>query len=214
MGRKGGRKGGDSCIMPFHYVQQGTLSGGVSSFALCPSNFPRPQTEADTWAHFRVKSLAFRLHPTSSSGNDQAIGYVGGVQDTNPSTIVQVGELLPSAFMDHVCTVPTEWVRPSKAELAGPLPWYKALPGSADPTEESPGTMIVVGTATQSFVAEYRGVFEFKTSVATANTPMALKLRESVRNEKLLLTQLAEKDRLLKILQAGGTVTPAVKLFV
>jgi len=79
--------------MPFHSISNGSLAAGVVSFPLAPLAFSRVTLEADVWAHFRVRKLSFRLLPTSPSTATQAAGYVGGVQDTTPATLLQVVEL-------------------------------------------------------------------------------------------------------------------------
>ncbi len=176
MRRNGGARAKDSQTLPFHYLLQGTAAANVYQFNVQPSsNFgTRVVVEADVWAHFRVKNLKFRLHPSAGSGS-AAAGFVGGVQDTLPGTLAQVSELIPSVFTSTDSTVPTEWMTPSAAELAGPFPWYKSVPGGADVTEESIGSMAVwTSGATDVFYLEMRGVFEFKTSVATGNTPAQL----------------------------------------
>jgi hypothetical protein len=99
-------------------------------------------------------------------------------------------------------------VNVSKSDLAGPFPWYKTVVGTADATEESPGLVTIAGTGTDPFVAEFRGVFHFKTSVATANTPMALNLRRRIHEERALGAIIAQKNVLMRILSTG--TTPAV----
>lgn len=201
-----GRK--DSCIVPFHFVSSGALVAGSFVFLLNPAAFPRVLAEADAWAHFRVRSLRFRLLPTSPITGAQVIGYVGGVQDTSPTTLVQVSELIPSAGKGVGQTVPTEWVVVPKMDLAGPFPWYKTVVGAADATEESPGLVTIAGTGTDAVISEYRGVFEFKTSVATANTPLALSLRKRIHEERTLNAIVAQRTLLMRILSTG--TPPAV----
>jgi len=209
-GRKAGGKGGDSCFVPFHTFQTTPLVGGVFSVFLSPNATisPRSLIEADAWAHFRVKSYAFRIHPSGSTvTNPQAVGYVGGVQDTVPNTVAGIMELLPSTVMVQDTSVPTEWIRPSKSELSGPLPWYKTIPGTADPTEEAPGAVCVSGGATDIVFIEHRGVFEFKTAVATGNTPMAVAAIRQLREERIRSVLQSERDALLKILAAPPAST-------
>jgi len=207
MPRKTGRKVGgrqDSCTMPFHFFFSTAMVGGTLNLTCTPANFSsRAGVEADAWAHFKVRNLRFRLHPNTDSGlNPRAAGWVGGVQDTPPSTITQVMELLPSTIITDNQTTPSDWVSVPKADLAGPFPWYKTVAGAADPTEESPGAIIIAGTGTEVIQLEIRGIFEFKTSVATANTPAARMLRERVRAERLASLTQKEKEVLLKILQS------------
>ncbi len=198
--RKGTVKGKDSCIMPFHYLLTTSLVSGAFSFNLLPSSFPRVGVEADCWAHWRLKKLMFRLHRGATINGPQAIAYVGGVEDTPVSSITQAMEILPSAYMTQTQTVPTEWVHVTKLEMSGPLPWYKTVAGTADPTEESPGQVAITGSGTDAFYAEFRGTLEFKTSLATANTPMAIKYRQVVREERLRRVQELERAALLRVL--------------
>jgi len=186
--------------MPFHYAQLGTFTAGLFGILLSPAAFPRVATEADVWAHFRVRKLSFRLLPTSPTTVGQAASFIGGIQDTNPSTYAQVTEILASCVKGVGQTTPSSWVHVQRSELAGPLPWYKSVAGTSDPTEESPGTISIVGTGTETFNIEFKGVFEFKTSVATGNTPLAIRLRELVRKERIEQAQRNERAVLLKIL--------------
>jgi hypothetical protein len=157
--------------------------------------------EADAWAHFRVKAFSFRLHPPLATvTNVQVVGYVGGFQDTVPGTVAQIVELLPSTIQSPESSVPTEWVRCSKSELAGPLPWYKTILGTTDPTEESPGVVVLAGGTTDTYILEMRGVFEFKTAVSSANTPLALAAKQSMRDERVRMAINNERSVLLKIL--------------
>lgn len=207
---RGGRKGGggkDSIRVPFHFVNSGVLVAGVFGLALLPASFSRIAQEADAWAHFRVPKLSFRLLPTSPVTVAQAAGFIGGVQDTNPSTLQQVTELIPSCVKGVGQTTPTNWVHVSKQELAGCFPWYKSIAGTADATEESPGTVSIVGTGTETFIIEFKGVFEFKTGVNISNTPAALKMRALVRQERIDSMRRVEREALLKILSVGSDTT-------
>jgi hypothetical protein len=195
-------------MFPFHTIYSANFTAGSQNFLLSPNAFvsSRGLIEADAWAHFRVKAFAFRLHPVNASTVLQAAGYVGGIEDTQPSSVVQIGELLPSTALADGTTVPTEWVRPSKAELAGPLPWYKTIPGTADPTEESPGIVCVAGGTTELFIIEMRGLFEFKTAVAVANTPAALQAVKLLREERVRAVLEHERASLLKVLASPPVI--------
>lgn len=197
-GRKGGM--GDGAVIPFHISLSGSLAAGAFSFNLNPSAINRLLIEADAWAHFRVRSFSFRLLPTSPSTVAQAAGFVGGIQDTPPASYLQVSELLPSCVKGVGQTIPTSWVRVSRSDLAGPFPWYKTIPGSADATEEAPGSVIVIGTGTEAYNIEMKGKFEFKTSVNSGNTPLSAELRAKIREERQALAIRKERDILLRIL--------------
>jgi len=164
----------DGCTVPFHFVQNQALVAGISQTPLSPNaGFgTRSLVAADTWAHFRVKEFRYRLHPAATAPTQMQIaGFIGGVQDTPPSSLTNMAELLPVAVLGSRATHPTDWVRPSKAELAGPFPWYKTIVGTADSTEEFPGVLIVAGTGTEGYILEVQGIWEFKTAVSTSNTP-------------------------------------------
>jgi hypothetical protein len=193
-----GKKGKDGVVMEFHGLIVTTFSAGVLSFNCNPSalgaaGLSRLLTEADAWAHFRWKQFRFRLRVTPSGAtNAQACGFVGGVQDTPPASFSTIMELIPSCFMDVDQTVPTEWVSVSRSEMAGPLPWYKSIVGAADNTEEVPGALVLASTGSAEAVSiELRGVIEFKTSVAAANTPLVVQARLLARLER----QNAQKER-------------------
>lgn len=194
--------------MPFHEVSSGAFAAGVFTFLVNPAAFPRVILEADVWAHFRIRQFSFRLLPTSPSTVPMAAGYIGGVEDTAPSTLVQVSELLPSCIKGVGQTTPSNWVRVPRADLAGPFPWYKTVLGTADPTEESPGQFVCVGTGTEAFLVEFKGVFEFKTSVNNANTPLARELRARIREERIKVVRDSERAALLKVLSTPGTKSP------
>lgn len=196
-------------MIPFHFLGQSSFTSGAFAAPLNPASLSGSSSklaaEADAWAHFRVRDLRFRLHP-SSVNNSQAMGFVGGVQDTPPATIGAVGELISSTFVDSSQTVPSEWVRVAPSEYSGPLPWYKTVQGSADATEESPGSFVLAGAGTDAFVFEVRGVMEFKTAVATANTPEAVALLKRFRQIRLSQEQARERDALLKVLASSPSV--------
>lgn len=205
--RKGGRGRVDSCLMPFHTILNSSLSSGTSGpFILSPNSTisNRASVEADAWSHYRVKNFKFRLHPVNTVVNFQGVGFCGGIQDTPPSTLAQVGELIPSTILGGDTTIPTEWVSVPKVDLAGPLPWYKTVVGAADAAEEAPGAIFVVGTTTDTYSLEMRGVFEFKTSVAAANTPAALAAVRLLHQEKVTAARLRERTSLLRLLAPAG----------
>lgn len=205
-GRKGrGNGASDSVVFPFHNVLSGTLTAGTVAILVSPNSnmSPRALLEADVWAHFRVKKLAFRIWRTSAVTNPQAIGFVGGVEDTAPSTVVQIMELMPSTYIQETNTVPSNWVHVPRIDLRGPFPWYKTIPGTADATEEAPGYVCVAGSGTDAYRVEFKGAFEFKTSVNSANTPLSVELRARIREERRQIVIARERKALL------GVIAPA-----
>lgn len=197
-------------MTPFHTVIQGALVAGVSGILLSPNATlsPRALVEADGWAHFRIRRFRFRILPNDTITAALAVGYVGGVQDASPGTLLQVSELLPSAVRGIQQTVPSRWVAPTRSELSGPLPWYKTIPGTADATEEAPGALALTGSTTSPFTIEVEGAFEFKTSVASGNTPRMLELYSQIRDERASQVKAAERGRLLSILSPAPPTQP------
>ena len=176
------------------------MVAGVVTFTVSPSGLStvssRLIVEADSFAHFRVKSLKFRLHRPSTLANAQAMGYVGGVQDTLPGSIGNIVELLPSTYMEATETVPSAWVVVSPKDLAGPLPWYKSVAGAADATEEAPGVLCLGGTTTDAYSFEIKGVLEFKTAVSTSNSPAEYAARLQRINLRMEQARKKARDRL------------------
>lgn len=203
MPRRSGRTAkSDTCLVPFHYIVTSSLNSGAGVFNVSPNSTlsPRSATEADAWAHFRVRSFAFRLPPRASTLNPIAAGYVGALEDTPPATIANVMELLPAVYLPGAQTIPSDWVRPSRADLAGPFPWYKTVPGTADATEEQPGQVVIAGSTTEAYSVEVKGVFEFKTSVATANTPVALEAHRMLMEDRRQRVVARERASLMRVL--------------
>lgn len=170
---------------------------------VAPATLTRVPNVADNYAHYRILALKFRLVP-SDAANFIAVGYVGGVQDTPPSTLDQVMELIPSVAQGIGQTVPTNWVKVPRSELAGPLPWYKTILGGADATEESPGILVLVHTTLHVYRVELFIEYEFKVGVAPANTPVALALANELVAARRKAVLEAERARLLRVLSGGG----------
>jgi hypothetical protein len=197
----------DTCQVPFHSVINSALAAGVASFSGSPSSgiSSRAGTEADAWCHYRILKLRFRVLPSAATPVQTSAGWVGGIQDTPPTTLAQIGELLPSTILGAGQTAPSEWITVPPNDLKGPLPWYKTIPGTADATEESPGALVIAGTGTNIYLLEVRGVYEFKTSVNTGNTPAELALRDKIRKERVQLHQDRERERLLRALSSPAS---------
>jgi hypothetical protein len=101
-------------------------------------------------------------------------------------------------------TNPTNWVSVPKSELAGPFPWYKTIPGGTDVTEELPGVIYVAGTTTDPYTMEVSGVFEFKSSIATNNTPAAVVLKQQLRDVRVRSALERRRAEMLAVLGGSG----------
>ncbi len=187
----------------FHFLWNGTLTAGVATAQLSPSGLASLSTRllamADEFAHFRVEAFKFRLHPQSGTGTQVAY-YLGGVQDSPPVTVSPAAEVMSSVVRSQTTTVPTEWRRASASELRGALPWYKSVNGAADTTEETPGTLTVVGTGSDSFLLEAFIGVTFKTAVAPANTPVEIEARRAIREARLQAAIALERRALTRVL--------------
>lgn len=193
----------DSCRIPFRFTLLATTASNVFGLSLQPNSnlSPRLLIEADAWALYRVLDLKIRLHPRNAVTSDQVVAYIGGNQDTPPSNLAQASELLNAEVLGADETVPSAWCHPSKAELAGMLPWYKTVAGTADTNEEAPGSIYITSTtAADNFLLEIRGVYEFKTSVSTGNTPAAIQLRNRLREDAKVRLAQKEKERIMAVL--------------
>jgi len=199
-------------VMDFHNLVIGALAAGSFGITCSPgdANFSlRVVAEGDAWAHFRILKLKFRLVASDVITAALAAGYVGGIQDSPPITQLTVMELIPATVRGVQQTCYSDWVVVPKKDLAGPFPWYKTIPGAADSTEEAPGQIRLAGSTTSAFTLEIRGTIEFKTGVATANTPLAANLSRQIREERHLTAVLAEKERLMRIISAPPAVLSA-----
>jgi len=201
----------DEELFPFHTLVPIT-GAGQTLISVNPNNTltPRGSVEADSWAHFQCRKLKFRMHPcgivpvAAVTTANVSVGYCGGIQDTPPASASQVLELHPSTFLSKTQTLPTAWVTVPSIDLRGPLPWYKAISGTADSTEEAPGQICVFTTdATNGMFTnqlEVKGVFAFKTSVATGNTPAAVAARLTLHEERKKAADKDESERLFSLL--------------
>lgn len=200
----------DSCVVPFRQTLTGPMAAGVAGFAANPTGITgRILIEADAWAHFRWLALRYRLRRVGTVASVQVLAYLGGVEDTSPSTIAQGSEVLTSTILAGTDTVPSPWVSPSPAELAGPLPWYKTIPGTADATEEAPGNFSITGTGTETWFVEIEGTIMFKVSVAAGNTPEELALRTQLHRIRYLAHMAKARDTALRVLAPGGSLVPS-----
>jgi len=208
MSRKNNKSPSDVEVFHIHGLIQDVAAALNRSYGLNPNNlgFTRLLAAADSYAHYRVKSMKFRVH-SNNSADTTAVGYVGGVQDTLPSTSLQVLELLPSVLVGPAQQVPTNWVKVQPNDLAGPLPWYKSLLGTSDSTEEQPGFLVLTrATASTPIQVEVMATYEFKTAVAPANTPMMVKLASEVRAARLLAHRAREAAALRRAMGAAAAL--------
>jgi len=183
---------------------QELLNLNPSNMGITPGQLTRPVAQADLWAHYRILSMRFRFM-TSGASTPVAAAFVGGVQDTPPSTLAQVMEVIPAVLLGANQQVPTNWVDVPRSDLAGPLPWYKSLLGAGDATEESPGVLVIFHTTLVSFLLELFIEYEFKVAVAPANTPEGLALLQEVRALRVNRERQVQRAQVLRALTGPST---------
>jgi hypothetical protein len=168
------------------------LVAGAAALPLHPSqltasSLTRVGATADEWAHFCVLSLRLRPYRgTTAITAEQTFGFCGGAQDTPPATGPTIAELKNSVVLSPFQTVFEHEVRPTKIDLAGPLAWYKTVPGAADVTEETPGYICIAGSLTETYSMEVWVTLGFKTALSALNTPEAKVLQERLRYLRML----------------------------
>jgi len=189
--------------LPFHFIWVGSLASGAAAITLNGTGLATLSTRflavADTFQLFRYKSFKFRLHCANVSAN-QAAGFVPGLPDSSPGTLVQVMELTSSLYQDQTQTVPTEWCVVPVADLHSQFPWYRCIDGTAPANEESPGLFRIIGTGTDNYAVEFRVVVEFKEALAVGNTPAQLTALRSRHAEAVRAAAAKERDRLVSLL--------------
>jgi hypothetical protein len=190
--------------VPFRAFVTNALAAGVASFGLSPgaglSN--RLNTISDAFEMYRFTKLHFRILPSDVSATAKmAVCFVPADLTTAPSTVVQCFDTNLVSYWAgfEVQTVPGDWVEVPPAVLSGLFPWYRTQGGGGTTEESTQGQFYVVGTGTQNYCVDIRGVVELKGIANTGNTPQS---RLVIKNQK----DAAERERLLRLV-CGPTVT-------
>lgn len=201
--RRGGRLGDKITSIEFSQFYNRTLSAGLGSISLHPSQFNRTFEIADNFMLYRFVSLDIEAFPVveydttlagAEAGNTAAIGWVSNVIDALGSqTSITVSNLVHSVGMltNGVCTasgiaVPytpqtgSKRLRLDRKALVGEtaLKWYKATVGTPDTFDEIQGYIIcAVDSDATPWWLMIRGVVEFTSPVAPAISPEELAKR-------------------------------------
>jgi len=184
--------------VPFHYISSTTLSSGQGSVAVAPVNgfSPRLLAIADTYALYKMEKLEYRLIANTSSQTVlYTMSYIPGVVDTPPASSAAASENLYTACLGVRQTKHSEWMKIPPEILSGYLPWYKAVTGTLDVSEEYQGVLYFTGTSAETVYWEIRGVCVFKNSVPEGSTPM---LRQKKLDE-------IERERILRLIAYSPT---------
>jgi hypothetical protein len=183
--------------IPFRTFVAGTLTAGAATIPISPNSTlcTRLVTLADTFEQYRMIDLKYRMHRAAATVvNVQAAGFIAGVTDTAPSSVLTVAETGNATILGGQSTIPSDWLHVPRQVLAGQLPFYKTVVGSPDTLEEIQGNLYVVGNATDAYHVEIRGAIEFKQPVDPANTPSL-----AVRATNLLDKEKARRQRLVDL---------------
>jgi len=192
----------DSIVLEFHSYLTGSLGAAGTVINANPTGITGPiLTEADAWGLFKLLALEFRLIRSAAVATTQVGSYTATIQDTNPGTLTQGLQVIPTTVLAGAATEPSTWCRVSPQDLAGAFPWYKAIPGAADPTEETPGQIIVNGTTSDLYQIEIRGVCKFKGAVSGGNTPEELQARMVLRNCRVQREKETARRAIMRVLQ-------------
>jgi len=194
---------GNTAKMDFHLVISGVLTAGAQNFPLVPANYGTRCADAgDEWGYFRCLKYKFRLASTTAA---LAIaGVAMGVPITVPSGLAQVSELLSSvAHLGDTSELNwSRWISVPKTICQGNIPWYKTVAGSEAVQIEAPLTLCCSGTGTNAYYVEVFFTLEFRDPVDASNTPVALELRNKMREERVRQEVGSQRQRLLKLLAA------------
>jgi len=192
--------------MPFHSYLTGSIGGAGTVINVNPTGITGPiLTEADAWSLFRMNELQFRLIRSAAVATTQVACYTTTIQDTNPGTLTQSLQTINTTVLAGAAVLPSPWSSPSRKDLAGPFKWYKAIPGAADPTEETAGQIIINGTAADTYQLEVRGVVSFQGAVSGGNTPEELQARLVLRNARIKREQDMARRAIMRVLSPENT---------
>lgn len=190
----------DVIFEEFSMLIVATLSSGAASINVSPNSTisARSATVADTYSLYRMKSFRFRLHRASTLSSAQVACYVPGIADIPPSTLSNAAEVLYHVMMMPVYTIPSKWCHVPLSELRGYQPWYKTIVGTPDPAAEILGVLAIAGSGSDTYSLEIAGCFEFKSPIASANTPAMQAAYRLIREERIRLAR-AEYLKTLRI---------------
>lgn len=178
---------------------------GANGFPLDASTAPigtRVQLIADEFELYRFTSLKFRIVgvQTPGTGAVYLMSYLPGVVDATPQ-FANMNEIPQTCYFYTGAgvatqTVPSDWCIVPRNVLKGSLEWYKTAKGAATDWDEQQGTfrLSTDTVAAGSVWFEMRGVCELMGAADPGSTPA----------ERVLRRQLAERDRLLKLLALQG----------
>jgi hypothetical protein len=200
--KEGWSPSAEARTVPFFtgYVFDGSLVSGGASFDCNPNQvgITRLDNVAQGFAEYRLKKLRFRLLNQISATPVALQGacYIPGITDTGPATAVQVSEVPGHVINGAGQSIPSKWVTVQGNAIRGMFPWYKTIPGSLDPAEESCGKLYIFGSGTDKYSLEVQFWYEFRLAIDPASTP-------AMRYERMVLREQARLKKILSFTPAS-----------
>ncbi len=209
--RMGFSPASEARVTPFFqgYLLTSTLSAGKATVDLNPTTLGsgRLVGVADGFALYRLVKARFRLINNNTgvtAGSIQGACILPGITDTAPSNAVQVCVVPGHTILGAGSTIPSKWVTVSGAAIKGPLPWYKTVPGTPDPFDESQCSLFIVGTSSDTYAVEIQLWYEFRDPVETNSTPAL------VRNQQEIMRRRREIEAILAYSPTPAPAQPPI----
>lgn len=205
MGRRSKRRsghrsqsGGNKIVsIPFKQFYSRSLSSGLGSISLHPSQFNRTFEIADNFMLYRFVSLSVEVFPlveynttlaTAEAGNQAAVGWLSNITDAlgsqTPGTVLNLVHSV-GILTNGVCTASgiavaytpqlgSRHLRLNRKALVGEtsLKWYKATVGTPDSWDELQGYLLFAcDSDADPWNVIISGVCEFTSPTATTISP-------------------------------------------
>lgn len=171
---KGNRGSFKQTLVPFSCFFTLGSTGGFATQKIGPQAISSRLTAlCDYWGYYRITRFRFRIHKQSSTQFAAgAIAPIDDVGNANPGSIGDVGEMISSAMVSAVETVPSEWRRVDCSGAA--TKWFKTNTTAVSTTLDILAFQFMLyqatGGATDTIIWEMRGTCAFKDpAVGTLN---------------------------------------------
>lgn len=215
-----GRRGDDTCLVPFDTVVAGSIAAGATNVInLTPAGLgTRCAANGDLYQNYNLEWVKFVLEPLNASTATIANPdyFAAGLllnQSDNASTLTasEVVQQKHHVVQVGTKTIPVKFsVRHAELYRDKVFKAYKTIAGAADDLEEIESQIVLAHTASTgvSFVAHVSGAMRFASPVVPGATPAPEKVPRAVEkrfeNVENMLTQLASNP----LLQQFGSLSP------
>lgn len=179
------------------------VSGAFTAQSVTPGLFSRGATVQDAWDEYKLLSLRYRIHTTTSGLATQVTGFAfyPGVTTTVPVAGAQIWSNDQVVTMMIGQSMPTNWHSVPKSLLAGQQPWYKVL-GSTSSPDQIPGQLCgaLRVSGSDSVALEIHATFQFRGQAAASNTPQAVELRSKLAELRQVEIVAKTREQMLAVL--------------